>query len=288
MFIHTILPANKSKTLIPPELVQNEMIMKTGKRFFGTIFYCPQNPIGFNCFDPTIPGSRTGLIRQILSTTNDYVLLFTTDDYPTNFDYCEMASFEGITRVFIVHSGESQPPIHKDYQLDAYIFEPYFQKEEPPAKKRWLLSVDVEEKVQESPSKKQNIEELSSVIPLPSPSEGEGSRTPTHPSNFWEEKDITRIAWTEEIVPDYTEKLQPYKIHGISEIKNTPVPATSKSHMICSYPNGRIYMNQKTMIQKSDYKKISQLIQSGIGRKVYAFNKIVGYYETEKMIYHHY
>jgi len=286
MFIHTILPANNSKTLIPTELVQNEMIMKTGKRFFGTIFYCPQNPIGFNCFDPTIPGSRTGLIRQILSTTNDYVLLFTTDDYPTNFDYCEMAIFEGITRVFIVHGGESQPPIHKDYQLDAYIFEPYFQKEEPPAKKRWLLSVDVEEKVQESPSKKQNIEELSSVIPLPSPSEG--SRTPTHPSNFWEEKDITRIAWTEEIVPDYTEKLQPYKIHGISEIKNTPVPATSKSHMICSYPNGRIYMNQKTMIQKSDYKKISQLIQSGIGRKVYAFNKIVGYYETEKMIYHHY
>ena len=271
MFIHTILPANKSKTLIPPELVQNEMIMKTGKRFLGTIFYCPQNPIGFNCFDPTIPGSRTGLIRQILSTTNDYVLLFTTDDYPTNFDYCEMASFEGITRVFIVHSGELQPPIHKDYQLDAYIFEPYFQKEEPPAKKRWLLSVDVEEEVEESPLKKQKI-------PLPSPSEG--SRTPTHPSNFWEEKDITRIAWTEEIVPDYTEKLQPYKIHGISEIKNTPVPATSKSHMICSYPNGRIYMNQKTMIQKADYKKISELIASKTGRKVYAFNKIVGYYET--------
>ena len=279
MFIHTILPANKSKTLIPPELVQNEMIMKTGKRFLGTIFYCPQNPIGFNCFDPTIPGSRTGLIRQILSTTNDYVLLFTTDDYPTNFDYCEMASFVGITRVFIVHSGESQPPIHKDYQLDASVFEPYFQKEEPPAKERWLLSVDVEEEVEESPLKKQKI-------PLPSPSEG--SRTPTHPSNFWEEKDITKIAWTEEIVPDYTEKLQAYKIHGISEIKNTPVPATSKSHMICSYPNGRIYMNQKTMIQKADYKKISQLIQSGIGRKVYAFNKIVGYYETEKMIYHHY
>jgi len=286
MFIHTILPANTSSTPIPPELVQNEMIMKTGNRFLGTIFYCAQNPIGFNCFDPAIPGSRTGLIRQILSTTNDYVLLFTTDDYPTNFDYYEMASFEEITRVFIVHSGESQPPIHKDYQLDAYVFHPYFQKQESPAKKRWLLSVDVEETVQDSPLKKQSIEQASSVVLLPS--DREGSRTPTHPSNFWEEKDITKIAWTEEIFPDYTEKLQPYKIYGISEIKNSPVPASSKSHMICSYPNGRIYMNQKTMIQKSDFKKISELIASKTGRKVYAFNKIVGYYETEKMIYHHY
>jgi hypothetical protein len=286
MFIHTILPANKSKTLIPPELVQNEMIMKTMNRFLGTIFYCAQNPIGFNCYDLEIPGSRTGLIRQILSTTNDYVLLFTTDDYPTKLDYCEMANFEGIDRVFIVHSGESQPPIDKDFQLDAYVFEPYFQKDEPPAKKRWLLSVDVEEKVQESPLKKQNIEQPCVGVLLPSPSEG--SRTPTHPSNFWEEKDITKIAWSEDIFPDYTEKLQAYKIHGISEIKNTSVPATSKSHMICSYPNGRIYMNQKTMIQKSDFKKISELIASKTGRKVYAFNKIVGYYETEKMIYHHY
>ena len=286
MFIHTILPANKSKTQIPPELVQNEMIMKTGKRFLGTIFYCPQNPIGFNCYDPEIPGSRSGLIRQILSTTNDFVLLFTTDDYPTILDYSEMANFEGITRVFIVHSGESQPPIHKEYQLDAYIFERYFQKDEPAAKKRWLLSVDVGEEVEESPLKKQKIEQSSSDIPVISPSEG--SRTPAHPSNFWEEKDITKIAWTEEIFPDYTEKLQPYKIHGISEIKYTPVPTSSKSHMICSYPNGRIYMNQKTMIQKADYKKISELIASKTGRKVYAFNRVVGYYETEKMIYHHY
>ena len=288
MYIHAILSANKSTIQIPPELVQNEMIMKTGGeiRFLGTIFYCSQNPNGFNCFDPAIPGSRTGLIRQILSTTNDYVLLFTTDDFPTKLDYCEMANFEGIDRVFIVHSGELQPPIDKVFQLASYIFEPYFKKEEPPAKKRWLLSVDVEEKVHESPSKKQNIEQPSLVIPLLSPSEG--SRTPTHPSNFWEEKDITRIAWTEEIFPDYTEKLQAYKIHGISEIKNTPVPAASKSHMICSYPNGRIYMNQKTMIQKSNFKKISELIASKTGRKVYAFNKIVGYYETEKMIYHHY
>jgi hypothetical protein len=286
MYVHTILPVNKSTIQIPPELVQNEMIMKTGKRFLGTIFYCPQNPIGFNCFDPEIPGSRTALIRQILSITNDFVLLYTTDDYPTILDYSEMANFEGIDRVFIVHSGESHPPIHKDFQLDAYIFERYFQKEEPPAKKRWLLSVDVEEKVHDSPSKKQNIEQPSSDIPVISPSEG--SRTPTHPSNFWEEKDITKIAWTEEIFPDYTEKLQAYKIHGISEIKYTTVPVTSKSPMICSYPNGRIYMNQKTMIQKSDFKKISELIASKPGRKVYAFNKIVGYYETDRMVYHHY
>jgi hypothetical protein len=34
MFIHTILPVIKSTTPIPSELVQNEMIMKTGHRFF--------------------------------------------------------------------------------------------------------------------------------------------------------------------------------------------------------------------------------------------------------------
>ena len=291
MYVHTILPTKKSAILLPSYLVQNEMTMKTGNKFLGTIFYCPQNPSGFNCFDPEIPGSLTGLIQQILSSTNDYVLLFATDDYPTKLDYREMADFQGIDRVLIVHIGQSQPPVDKDFQLDASIFEPYFQKVEPPSKKRWLLSVDVEEKAQESPLKKQKIEEPSSVkesgfIPLLSPSEG--SRTPTHPSNFWEEKDITKFAWTEEILPDHIEKLPAYKIHGISEIKNIPVPTTSKSHMICSYMNGKIYMNQKTMIQKSDFKKISELIASKTGRKVYAFNKIVGYYETEKMIYHHY
>jgi hypothetical protein len=52
--------------------------------------------------------------------------------------------------------------------------------------------------------------------------------------------------------------------------------------------NGKIYMNQKTMIQKADYKKMTELIASRSGRKVYAFNRIVGYYDTEKMVYHHY
>jgi hypothetical protein len=286
MFIHTILPVIKSTTPIPSELVQNEMIMKTGHRFLGTIFYCPQNPNGFNCYDPEIPGSRLGLIRQILSSTKDYVLLFTNDDYPTKLDYCEMADFEGIERVLIVHSGQSQPPIDKDFQLDAYIFEKYFQKDEPPPKKRWLLSVDVEEKVQEPSPKKQNIEQPSSVIPLLSPSEG--SRTPTHPSNFWEERDITKIAWTEEIFPDPIQKLEAYKIHGIGEIKHIPVHITSKSPMICSYMNGKIYMNQRTKIQKTDYQKMTELIASRTGRKVYAFNKIVGYYDIEKMVYHYY
>jgi hypothetical protein len=191
-----------------------------------------------------------------------------------------MADFEGIERVLIVHSGQSQPPIHKDFQLGAYIFEKYFQKDEPPPKKRWLLSVDVEEKVQEPSPKKQNIEQPSSVIPLLSPSEG--SRTPTHPSNFWEERDITKIAWTEEIFPDPIQKLEAYKIHGIGEIKHIPVHITSKSPMICSY------MNQRTKIQKTDYQKMTELIESRTCRKVYAFNKIVGYYDIEKMVYHYY
>jgi len=291
MYIHTILPTKKSAILIPYYLVQNEMTMKTGNQFSGTIFYCPENPSGFNCFDPAVPGSVIRLIEQILLSTNDYILLFATDDYPTKLDYSEMACFKGIDRVLIVHIGQSQPPVDKDFQLDASIFEKYFQKAEPPPKKRWLLSVDVEEKEQESPFKKQKTEQLSSdkesgFIPLLSPSEG--SRTPTHPSNFWEEKDITKFAWTEEIMPNHIEKLPAYKIHGISEIKNIPVPTTSKSHMICSYMNGKIYMNQKTMIQKADYKKMTELIASRIGRKVYAFNRIVGYYDTEKMVYHHY
>ena len=314
LYIHTILPKTISEIQVPFYLVQNEMTIKTGNKFSGTIFYCPENPRGFNCFNPEIPGSITGLIKQILLTTNDYVLLFTTDEYPTKLDYCEMANCQGIERVLIVHIGLFQSLIDKDFQLDASIFEQYFQKEEPSYKKRWLLSVDVEEKVEEFPSKKQRIEQPSSAIPLLSvdlekkvedfpstkhvtvqpssaipllsPSEG-SRRTSTRPSKFWEANDITKIAWTEEIFPD-NENLSVYKIHGISEIKNVPVPPNSKSHMICSYVNGEIYMNQKTMIKKADYKKITELIAKNTGRRVYTLKKMVGYYDIEKMVYYHY
>jgi len=227
-----------------------------------------------------------------------------------------MADIPGIDRVFIVNVGESSSPIDKDYQLDASIFAQYFKKEEPLAKKKWLLSVDVKaEKEDEPAAKKQKIETPTSVkiltpkfkvnlspgqsqVPLPSPvhlpspvstpGSERGRRTPSHPSNYWEEKDITKCAWSQEILPNHIEKLPAYKVYGITEIKNIPVPADSKSHMICNYSNGKIYMNQRTRLQRSDFSKMSQLIQSGIGRKVYAFNRVVGYYETDRMVYHHY
>jgi hypothetical protein len=116
----------------------------------------------------------------------------------------------------------------------------------------------------------------------------EGRRTPSHPSNYWEEKDITKCSWSHEILPNHIEKLPAYKVYGISEIKNIPVSIDSKSHMICNYSSGKIYMNQKTRLQRSDYNKMTQLILSGCGRKVYSFNRVVGYYDTDKMVYHHY
>ena len=208
-----------------------------------------------------------------------------------------MADIPGIDRVFIVNISQSTAPVDKDYQLDASIFAQYFKKEEPIPKKRWLLTVDVKTEKEEQPAqKKQKIEPISSFkaisSPAPTPvstpgSEG-GRRTPTHPSNYWEEKDITRCAWSQEILPNHIEKLPAYRVFGISEIKSIPVPMDSKSHMICNYSNGKIYMNQRTRLQRSNFEKMTQLILSGTGRKVYAFNRVVGYYETDKMLYHHY
>lgn len=294
MFVHTILPTKRSSILLPSILVKSEMSKRTGKKFSGTIFYCPENPNGYNIIDPKIDGAIVSLIQQILCFTSDYILLFETPELITKEDYKEMADIPGIDRVFIVNIGQSIAPVNKDYQLDASIFAEYFKKEEITPKKRWLLTVDVKpEKEDEPGSKKQKIlaplpfqPQVSTPVSTPG-SEG-GRRTPSHPSNYWEEKDITRYAWSQEILPNHIEKLPAYKVYGISEIKNIPVPIDSKSHMICNYSNGKIYMNQRTTFQRSNFDKMTQLIQSGRGRKVYAFNRVVGYYETEKMIYHHY
>jgi len=296
MFVHTILPTKRSSILLPSNLVKSEMSKRTGKKFSGTIFYCPENPNGYNIIDPKIEGAIVGLIQQILCFTSDYILLFETPELISKEDYKEMAEIPGIDRVFIVNIGQSITPVDKDYQLDASIFAKYFQKEAPFPKKRWLLTVDVKTEKDEQAQKKQKIEPISSFKTISSPvatpvstpgSEG-GRRTPTHPSNYWEEKDITRCAWSQEILPNHIEKLPAYKVYGISEIKNIPVPMDSKSHMICNYSNSKIYMNQRTRLQRSDFDKMTQLILSGCGRKVYAFNRVVGYYETEKMLYHHY
>jgi hypothetical protein len=304
MFVHTILPTKRSSILLPSILVKSEMSKRTGKKFSGTIFYCPENPNGYNIIDPKIEGAIVGLIQQILCFTSDYILLFETPELISKEDYKEMADIPGIYRVFIVNIGQSTTPIDKDYQLDASIFTQYFKKDDAPPKKRWLLTVDVKhEKEDEPDSKKQKIENsssallnqfkaISSPVPLPTPvstpgSEG-GRRTPSHPSNYWEEKDITLCAWSKEILPNHIEKLPAYKVYGITEIKYIPVPIDSKSHMICNYSNGKIYMNQRTTFERSNFEKMTQLILSGCGRKVYAFNRVVGYYETEKMLYHHY
>jgi hypothetical protein len=296
MIIQTILPTKKSSILLPASLVQSEMTKKTGKKFSGAIYHCPENPDGYNIIDPKIQGCVVGLIQQILCFTSDYILLFETPDLISKEDYKDMAEIPGIDRVFIVNIGESFTPVDKDYQLNASIFAQYFKKEDTPPKKRWLLTVDVKtEKEEQQAQKKQKIESNSSnklTTPVPTPvstpgSEG-GRRTPTHPSNYWEEKDITQCAWSQEILPNHIEKLPAYRVYGISEIKNIPVPMDSKSHMICNYSNGKIYMNQRTRLQRSDFDKMTQLILSGTGRKVYAFNRVVGYYETDKMLYHHY
>jgi hypothetical protein len=304
MIIHTILPTNLSSRLLPSSLVQSEMTKRTGKFFSGTIFHCPENSDGYNIINPKIPGAIVGLIQQILCFTDDYILIFETPELISKDDYKEMADIPGIDRVFIVNIGDSFTPVDKEYQLDSSIFSQYFEKEALPVKKRWLLTVDVKsEKEEQSLSKKQKIETSPSMkiltpkfkvvsSPIPSPVQSPGSeggrRTPSHPSNYWEEKDITRCAWSQEILPNHIEKLPAYKVYGISEIKNIPVPIDSKSHMICNYSNGKIYMNQRTKFQRSDFNKMTQLIQSGTGRKVYAFNRVVGYYETDKMLYHHY
>lgn len=302
MIIQTILPTKRSSILLPTSLVQSEMTKRTGIKFSGTIYHCPENPDGHNIIDPKIDGAVVGLIQQILCFTSDYVLLFETPDFISKDDYKEMADIPGIDRVFIVNVGESSSPIDKEFQLDASIFAQYFKKDEPVAKKRWLLSVDVKpEKEDYNVAKKQKTETPTSVkilkpmpiqpqvsTPVSTPGSEGGRRTPSHPSNYWEEKDITKCAWSQEILPNHIEKLPAYKVYGISEIKNIPVPLDSKSHMICNYSNGKIYMNQRTRFQRSDFNQMTQLIQSRNGRKVYAFNRVVGYYETDKMLYHHY
>jgi hypothetical protein len=307
MFIHTILPTKRSSILLPSYLVKNEMTKKTGIKFSGTIYYCPENQNGYNCFNPKIEGALVGLIQQILLTTNDYVLIFETNEIVSKDDYNDMSDIPGIERVLIVNLGKTLTLVDKDFQLEASIFSQYFKKIEPTPKKRWLLSVDIKCE-NETILKKQKNEDLpfvktpvsaqaftpvsaQALTPVSAQAftpVSNGRRTPSHPSNYWEEKDITKYAWTEEILPNHIEKLPSYKIHGISEIKNIPVPLNSKSHMICNYSNGKIYMNQKTRLQKSDYRKISKLIASGCGRKVYSFDKVVGYYETENLVYHHY
>jgi hypothetical protein len=300
MFVHTILPTKRSSILLPSILVKSEMSKRTGKKFSGTIFYCPENPNGYNIIDPKIDGAIVSLIQQILCFTSDYILLFETPELITKEDYKEMADIPGIDRVFIVNIGQSIAPVNKDYQLDASIFAQYFKKSEQTPKKRWLLTVDVKPEKEDKPdAKKQKIENSSSAkiltpqfkaisSPVSTPGSEGGRRTPSHPSNYWEEKDITRCAWSQEILPNHIEKLPAYKVYGISEIKNIPVPIDSKSHMICNYSNGKIYMNQRTTFQRSNFDKMTQLIQSGCGRKVYSFNRVVGYYETDKMLYHHY
>jgi len=300
MFVHTILPTNRSSILLPSILVKSEMSKRTGKKFSGTIFYCPENSNGYNIIDPKIEGAIVSLIQQILCFTSDYILLFETPELISKEDYKEMADIPGIDRVFIVNIGQSTTPVDKDYQLDASIFAQYFKKSEQTPKKRWLLTVDVKPEKKDKPdAKKQKIENSSSAkiltpqfkaisSPVSTPGSEGGRRTPSYQSNYWEEKDITRCVWSQEILPNHIEKLPAYKVYGISEIKNIPVPIDSKSHMICNYSNGKIYMNQRTTFQRSNFDKMTQLILSGCGRKVYAFNRVVGYYETEKMIYHHY
>ena len=296
MIIQTILPNKLSSCLLPPSLVQSEMTKKTGKNFSGTIYHCPENPDGYNIINPKTPGAIVGLIQQILCFSDDYILIFETPELISNDDYKEMADIPGIDRVFIVNIGDSITPVDKEYQLCSSIFSQYFKKDVLPAKKRWLLSVDVNAEKDEQPVPKKNKSETPTstkiLTPkfkaLPSPVSEGGRRTPSHPSNYWEEKDITRCAWSQEILPNHIEKLPAYKVYGISEIKNIPVPIDSRSHMICNYSNGKIYMNQRTKFERSDFNKMTQLILSGKGRKVYAFNRVVGYYETDKMLYHHY
>jgi hypothetical protein len=305
MIIQTILPTKRSSILLPTSLVQSEMTKRTGIKFSGTIYHCPENPDGHNIIDPKIDGAIVRLIQQIICFTSDYILIFETPELISKEDYKEMADIPGIDRVFIVNVGESSSPVDKDFQLDASIFAQYFKKDEPASKKRWLLTVDVKpEKEDDTVAKKQKIEITPSTnvnslftpvpttpplkTPVSTPGSEGGRRTPSHPSNHWREDDITRCAWSHEILPNHIEKLPAYKVYGISEIKNIPVPIDSKSHMICNYSNGKIYMNQRTTFQRSDFNKMTQLILSDRGRKVYLSNRVVGYYETDRMVYHHY
>ena len=164
MFVHTILPTKRSSILLPSILVKSEMSKRTGKKFSGTIFYCPENPNGYNIIDPKIEGSIVGLIQQILCFTSDYILLFETPELISKEDYKEMADIPGIDRVFIVNIGQSTAPVAKDYQLDSSIFVQYFKKEEPTSKKRWLLTGEVKTEKDEPVPKKHKIESMGAAL----------------------------------------------------------------------------------------------------------------------------
>ena len=96
MIIQTILPTKRSSILLPTSLVQSEMTKRTGIKFSGTIYHCPENPSGHNIIDLKIDGAVVGLIQQILCFTPDYVLLFETPDFISKEDYKEMADIPGI------------------------------------------------------------------------------------------------------------------------------------------------------------------------------------------------
>jgi len=360
MFAHVILPT-KNGIQIPSFLLAQEILLRSGKNVLGTIFYCPENPGGFNCFDPKIPGSTIGLIRQILSSTmNDSVVLFTTDDFPTQNDYEDISKISEIYRVVVVHIGKNPSPVDKEFQLNSKLFEKYFEKSDISSKKRWLSSPDDEitsskkQKVDEKdikiserflaaggdrfakfperplavggdrfakfPFKKIpeiKIPEYSSGFPsgfpsgiqrgspsdskswkttvdskgeskndfLPLLSPLEGTRTPPFQLQMkWDEKDI-KIAWVEKISP---EKMPAYMVHGINQIKDAPVSPYAKSPLICCFNNGNLYMNQYSKIRVADFQKVDDLVKSGMAKYIYVNHLIVGCYEFERMIFHHY
>jgi hypothetical protein len=348
MFVHVILPT-KDGIQIPSFLIAQEIILRSGKNVLGTNFYCPENPGGFNCFDPKIPGSTIGLIRQILlSTMNDLIVLFTTDDFPTQNDYKEISKISEINRVLVVHIGKNLSPVDKEFQLNSKPFEKYFEKSDESSKKRWLSSQDEitsfkKQKVDDIPlsqSDKKNtkiperplaaggdriakfpfkkipeikIPEYSSGFPsgfpsgkttrdsnkessfvpsgefkndfLPLLSPLEGTKTPPFQSQMkWDEKDL-KIAWVEKISP---EKMPPYTVHGINQIKDVPVSPYTKSPLICCFNNGSLYLNQNSKIRLADFQKVDDLVKSGMAKYIYVNYLIVGCYEIERMIFHHY
>ena len=339
MFAHVILPT-KDGIQIPSFLLAQEILLQSSKNVLGTIFYCPENPSGFNCFNPKIPGSTIGLIRQILSSTmNDSVVLFTTDDFPTQNDYEDISKISEIYRVVVVHIGKNPSPVDQEFQLNSKLFEKYFERSDTSSKKRWLSSTDDEitsskkQKVDDIPlsDKKDTkiperslaagggdrfakfpfkkipeikIPEYSSGFPsgfsnvfqggshseskndfLPLLSPLEGTRTPPFQLQMkWDEKDI-KIAWVEKISP---EKMPAYMVHGINQIKDSPVSPYTKSPLICCFNNGNLYINQYSKIRVADFQKVDDLVKSGMAKYIYVNHLIVGCYEFERMIFHHY
>jgi hypothetical protein len=339
MFAHVILPT-KEGIQIPSFLIAQEFLLRSGMNVLGTNFYCPENPCGFNCFDPKIAGSTIGLIRQILlSNMSDSVVLFTTDDFPTQNDYKEISKISEINRVLIVHIGKNPSPVDKEFQLNSKPFKKYFEESDESSKKRWLSSQEDEitsskkQKVDDIPlsDKKDTkiperslaagggdrfakfpfkkipeikIPEYSSGFPsgfsnvfqggshseskndfLPLLSPLEGTRTPPFQLQMkWDEKDI-KIAWVEKISP---EKMPAYMVHGINQIKDSPVSPYTKSPLICCFNNGNLYINQYSKIRVADFQKVDDLVKSGMAKYIYVNHLIVGCYEFERMIFHHY